>query len=104
MQNQLGVGLQANHYPRPEGLRTFNHDPTAERTHKPSLKVFSDKYVSDQKEIDLRGKKPLYLPAQFQRRRPEMSHVNGGQETFNEFNLKGVKTYSYANKLTKSEY
>ena len=36
----------------------------------PCLKIFNDKYISDQKEIDLRGKKALTLPEQFERKRP----------------------------------
>jgi hypothetical protein len=47
-----------------QGIKTFQLGETPEQQFKPIVKVFPQNYVSEQKEIDLRGKKPLFLPEQ----------------------------------------
>lgn len=50
------------------------------------------------KQIDLRGIKPVHLPEQKERIRPERLHVDGGRETDREIDLRGIKSYDESNR------
>ena len=62
---------------------------TPEQQFKPIVRIFPNSYVSEKKEIDLRGKKPLFLAEQPERHRKEKGHVEGGKSTNAEMEWKG---------------
>ena len=47
---------------------------------------------------------PLTLAHQMERKRPELRHVRGGDQTAGEIGLRGIKVYEAANMLSKTEY
>lgn len=60
-EDELSSNLISNSEPHPLGLKTFTLGQTAEQQFRPIVRVFPNSYVSEKKEIDLRGKKPLFL-------------------------------------------
>ena len=87
-----------------KGIRTYNASNTPEKIFKPSVRVFEDCYFPSLHEYDPRGKKMVNFPEQKDRIRPERVHVDGGKETTQEIDPRGIRIFEEANKSREKNH